>query len=81
MRRCVLITTVFLAGCASPDAITATDVTLSDGRAGHRVDCSQSPRGHSACLVKGSELCPLGYYALNIETREMTIRCKTLASD
>lgn len=71
----------FLAGCASPEIITATQVTLPDGRAGHHVDCSQGPRGHLDCLAKASALCPLGYYALNIETTEMTIRCKTLASD
>lgn len=82
MRRCVLITAVFLAGCASsPEITTATDVTLDDGRAGHRVDCSSTPRGHPECLTKASALCPLGYYALNIATMAMTIRCKTSTSE
>jgi hypothetical protein len=56
-------------------------VTLDDGRAGHRVDCSSTPRGHPECLTKASALCPLGYYALNIATMAMTIRCKTSASE
>jgi hypothetical protein len=71
-----------LAGCAAPSPVTtATKVTLNDGRPGHRVDCSQSVRGHPECLSKGAELCPLGYYALDIGTMQMTIRCKTNVSE
>jgi hypothetical protein len=81
MRRCVLLAAVFLAGCTSPQATTSTKLTLNDGRSGHRVDCSLSRRGDPECLTKASELCPLGYYALDIGTRQMTIRCKTHASE
>jgi hypothetical protein len=82
MRRYALITAVFLAGCASsPEVSTATNVTLNDGRAGHHIDCASTPRGHPACLTKASELCPLGYYAVNIAAMAMTIRCKTYATE